>query len=294
MDTNNWLVRSIKEKMKLDDAGVEKLVREKIALFPSLNEDAAVRMVATENGIVPIQRVFKAGEINKEINHVDISGTISRKFPTRQVNLSGRSAKLLKFSIFDETGEISVVVWDTNKIDALENFMREGDRVTIVNGYSRKNKFNDMYEIHIGRAGIVNIDSSKADFVRLSNVSKGKRNTVMVFLTRMFTDNTFLVKCTICNKRVIDKCDIHGDKALSKVLMLTGIVDDGLSNMRASFFDKVAEKLLSLASGDSIEEKVRDLSFGLYQLELTATVNDFNGNISLTVKDVVPVRYDIG
>lgn len=289
----NWLVKAIEEKTGLSKEKIEAMVKEKISQFPALEENAALRMIATENGVVPVQRVFKVNEVNRDINHLDLSGVVSRKFSTKQINLNGRLAQLLKFFVADETGEIGVVVWDTNKIAALEASLHEGDSVTIVNGYSKKNKFNDTYEINIGKVGTVNINSSSNKFVKLSNISKTGTNRIRAFLVRLFTDNTFLVKCTICNKRVVDKCDIHGDKALSKVLMLTGIIDDGNSNMRITFFDKVGEKLLSLANGGTLEEKLADLSFGLYQLDIVAVVNEFNGNISLTARDVSRVNYDL-
>ncbi len=289
----NWLVKAIEEKTGLSKEKIEAMVKEKISQFPALEENAALRMIATENGVVPVQRVFKVNEVNRDINHLDLSGVVSRKFSTKQINLNGRLAQLLKFFVADETGEIGVVVWDTNKIAALEASLHEGDNVTIVNGYSKKNKFNDTYEINIGKVGTVNINSSSNKFVKLSNISKTGTNRIRAFLVRLFTDNTFLVKCTICNKRVVDKCDIHGDKALSKVLMLTGIIDDGNSNMRITFFDKVGEKLLSLANGGTLEEKLADLSFGLYQLDIVAVVNEFNGNISLTARDVSRVNYDL-
>ncbi|MDP8012526.1 MAG: hypothetical protein RAK22_00280 [Nanoarchaeota archaeon] len=289
----NWLVKAVEEKTGLSKEKIEAMVKEKISQFPALEENAALRMIATENGVVPVQRVFKVNEVNRDINHLDLSGVVSRKFSTKQITLNGRAAQLLKFFVADETGEIGVVVWDTNKIAALEASLHEGDSVTIVNGYSKKNKFNDTYEINIGKVGTVNINSSSSKFVKLSNISKTGSNRIRAFLVRLFTDNTFLVKCTICNKRVIDKCDIHGDKALSKVLMLTGIIDDGNSNMRITFFDKVGEKLLSLANGGTLEEKLADLSFGLYQLDIVAVVNEFNGNISLTARDVSKVNYDL-
>lgn len=289
----NWLVRAILEKTSLDKSKIEELVQKKLQQFPSLTKDAALKMIATENGVVPIQRSFKVNEINRDITHVDITGIIKKKFNVKQFNLKGVTSNLLKLIISDETGEIPLVIWDTKKIDEVENNLEEGDKVIIINAYAKKNKFSGSYELNIGKSGMIKIIKDNQDFRALGEIKPGDRYRLNVFLVKLFTDNTFLIKCTICNKRVIDKCDIHGDKALSKVLLLSGIVDDGMSNARISFFDKVGEKLLSIANGSTMEEKLNDLSSGLYQIEVTAVASEFNGNISLTAKNVRKINYDL-
>ncbi len=289
----NWLVKAIIEKTSLDKSKIEELVKKKLEQFPSLNEDAALRMVATENGIVPIQRNFKINEINRDISHVDLTGTVKKKFNTKQFNLKGSTSTLLKLIISDETGEINLVIWDTKKIEEIEKNVEEGDSIVIINAYARKNKFNDTYELNVGKSGLIKILRAKEEIKRISDITPGQKGRLNVFIVRMFTNSTFLVKCTICDKRVIDKCDIHGEKALSKILLLSGIVDDGLSSARVSFFDKVAEKLLKLIDGNSLEEKLSNLSNGLYQVELIAVSNEFNGSTSLTAKNVWLCEYNL-
>ena len=63
--------------------------------------------------------------------------------------------------------------------------------------------------------------------------------------------------------------------------------------MKISFFDKTAEKLLSLSKSNTIEEKLNDLSFGLYQVEIAATARKFNDVFSLTARDIKPLTYNM-
>ncbi len=299
MELENWLVEEIIKKAKISREEIENLVKKKIEEFPQLSYDAALRMVATENGVIPIKRTYKVSEINSEISHIDISGIIIKKFDSRQITLKNSKSYVMNIIIGDETGRINVVIWDINKQKLITEKAKEGDKIVIVNGYSRKNKLNDMYEINVGSLSAISIEKNqenqnKDDFVHIDQIiEENKAYKTKGFITRLFTNNTFIVRCEICKKRVIDKCDIHGDKALSKTLFLSGILDDGVSSIRVTFFDKVATKLLSLSDKQDLNDKINDISFGIYQIEATGVSNLFNQQMSLTIKDLNQIDYDL-
>ncbi len=301
MENEDWLVKAVAEKLGTGQDKVKELVKKKLYEFPNLTESAALRMVATENGVMPIRRNYKIADINDEFGHINITATIKRKFPPREITIKGTKSKVINLVLQDQGGSINVVVWDANKAGYLEKEASDGDTISIANAYSRKNKLNDKYELHLGNGCAIKVTKNptalvayKKEYQRISDVKDdSKLYQIRCFVVRLFTNNIFLIRCGICKKKVIDKCDEHGDTALSKTLFISGILDDGLSTIRASFFDKTAEKLLGLSKAENIENKVNDVSFGLYEVEVSGVPNKFNETLSLNVKDVRPIDYTI-
>ncbi len=301
MENEDWLIEAVAEKLGTTKEKVNELIKKKLSEFQNLTESAALRMVATENGVVPIRRGYKIADISDEIGHINITATIKRKFPPRDIMIKGAKSKVINLALEDQTGSINVIVWDVSKVEYLEKEASDRDTISIANAYSRKNKLNDRYELHLGSGCAIKITkgpraeaTQKREYQRISDVKDdSKFYQIRCFVVRLFTNNVFLIRCGICKKKVIDKCEEHGDAALSKMLFISGILDDGLSTIRASFFDKTAEKLLDLSKAESIENKVNDISFGLYEVEISAVPNKFNETLSLNVRDVKPIDYKI-
>ncbi|MCW1293946.1 MAG: hypothetical protein OH316_01240 [Candidatus Parvarchaeota archaeon] len=301
MEVEDWSINQILEKTNLTREQIEEKLKKKLEEFPALTREAAIRAVAADSGVILIRRDYKVSDIKEEINHLNLRCSIIRKFEAREVNLRGGRSKILNLIVGDETGQIRVVVWDTNKIAELESSFNEGDEILIINAYSKFSSFSSNFEVNIGKNTLLKMIERRGqaakegdNYSRISQINEeNKVYRVRGFITRLFTNNTFIVRCRICGKRVDDKCDVHGDKALSKTLMISAVIDDGLSNMKVVFFDRVAEKLLSLSKEGDLRARLNDISFGIYQVEIEAVAKSFNGVLSLTVKDVRPVDYSL-
>jgi ssDNA-binding replication factor A large subunit len=301
MESETWLLNSLIEKTGLPKEKLNELIKKKTTEFPGLTEDAALRMIATENGVVPIRYSYKLNEINNEISHINVTATIKRKFAPRDIKIKGTPSKVMNIVLQDDSGTINAVVWDVKKVDEISRDAYEGDEISLANAYSKKNKITGGIELHIGSGSAVKIkkdpntpETKPIDYQRIIDVKDDtKLYHLRCLLTRIFTNNIFLIKCSICNKRVVDRCEEHGEKAISKTFLISCILDDGLSSIRASFFDRTAKKLLELSSAEKLEDKLNDLSFGMYELAITAAPNNFNNTISLNVKDVKLADYKI-
>ncbi len=296
-----WLLEAIEQKTGMSRETISSKIKTKLSEFPSLSEDAAVKMLATENGVMPIRRNFKVKDISLEIKHINISGKIKRCFPAREIKIKGASSKIMNLIISDDTGDINVVIWDAEKINQLSS-AKNGDEIVIVNGYSKKNRLNESYEINISKNSAIkttHVDSEAVvpvtrTYNSIKDVSENGVYTITCFITRLFVNGSpFIIRCRLCNKKVTEKCELHGEKAIYKTLMVSGIVDDGSSSIRASFFDKNAEKLLSMSSKENVEAKLNDISFGMFQIEIDAVPNRYNDLLSLNVKDVRKVDYNL-
>ncbi len=295
-----WIIDKIIEKSKLSKEEIIKTISQRKMQFPDLTEDAILRMLATENGIIPIKRDYKIKEINQRINHVNLSAKIKRKFPPRTVNVKGREARVMNFVIEDESGEIPVVTWDENYIDKIMK-SRDGENISIANAYAKENPFNGIVELNLGNGSAISVnqtespkkEAEKGEYKKIADIHDGEYANINGFITRLFSDDIYLIRCSICKKKVDVECDVHKDKALSKTLRIRGVLDDGLYSSSITFFDKQAESLLSLSQQQDVKEKLNDISFGLYQVNVSAKMNKFNENYSLTARNLVKADYNL-
>ena len=295
-----WIIDKITEKGKFSKDDVANIIKQRKSQFPDLTEDAILRMLATENGIIPIKRDYKIKEINQRINHVNISAKIKRKFPPRTVTVKGRAAKVMNFVIEDETGEMQVITWNENYIDRIMN-SKDGDNISMANAYSKENSFNGIIELNLGSGSALSINSNeehknvkiREKYKKIGEVGDGETSDINGFITRLFSNDIYLIRCNICKKKVDVECDIHKDKALSKTLRIRGILDDGIYSSSITFFDKQAESLLKISRKQDIKEKIEDISFGLYQVTVSARMNKFNDNYSLTARKIETVEYSL-
>jgi ssDNA-binding replication factor A large subunit len=294
-----WIIDKIAEKNKRSKEEIMNEIKKRRGQFPDLTEDAILRMLATENGIVPIKRDYKVSEINQKISHINIIAKIKRKFPARKVTVKGREARVMNFVIEDETGEIPVVTWNENYIDKLMN-VKDGEGISIANAYAKENSFNGVVELNIGSNAAISVNSKtdtpeikKADYKKINEMVDGEVALINGFIMRIFMEDLYLIRCSICKKKVNDICDVHGDKALSKTMKIRGILDDGLQSSSITFFDRQASELLGLSDKSETNEKLNDISFSMYQVDVTAKMNKFNGNNSLTARKVALKSYDI-
>jgi ssDNA-binding replication factor A large subunit len=295
-----WIIDKINEKGKMSKEEILNEINQRKKQFPELTEDAILRMLATENGIIPIKRDYKINEINQRINHVNLSAKIKRKFPPRTVTVKGREARVMNFVVEDETGEIPVVTWNENYIDKIMG-SKDGENISIANAYSKENPFNGMIELNLGSGSAISVNSNtiqkkeetKTEYKKIKDIKDGETADINGFITRLFSDDIYLIRCNICKKKVDVECDIHKDKALSKTLRIRGILDDGVYSSSITFFDRQADALLKLSQSQEIKDKLNDISFGLYQVDVNAKMNKFNDNYSLTARKIGKTEYSL-
>ena len=295
-----WIIDKITEKSNKSKEEILDIIRQRKKQFPELTEDAILRMLATENGIIPIKRDYKIKEINQRINHVNLSAKIKRKFPPRTVTVKGREARVMNFVIEDETGEMPLVTWNENYIDRIIN-SPDGESISIANAYSKENPFNGIIELNLGSGSAISVNSTvtqkkeeiKTVYKKIGDIKDGETADINGFITRLFSDDIYLIRCNICKKKVDVECDVHKDKALSKTLRIRGIFDDGIYSSSITFFDRQADSLLKLSQSQDIKEKLNDISFGLYQVNISAKMNKFNDNYSLTARKISKTEYNL-
>jgi len=121
--------------------------------------------------------VTKIGEITQSHKNkrANITGTVKKLFPistfTRRDSTSG---KVMRFIFADETGEIPVVVWN-EKVDELEETMRKGAKLQLVNAKVKKTISTGL-EIHVNSQTYVETIKSTERFSKIADLREGLKH----------------------------------------------------------------------------------------------------------------------
>jgi ssDNA-binding replication factor A large subunit len=115
-------------------------------------------------------------KINKLHDHgskkVNMIGTVMRLFPVsafeRQDSSSG---KVMRLSLKDETGEISVVAWN-EKVDEIQAILKENEGLQIVNAKVKKTMGQEL-EVHVDSGTFVDAFARDDEFLNVSCLTEG-------------------------------------------------------------------------------------------------------------------------
>jgi len=119
----------------------------------------------------------KIGEItstykNKRINILGkVENVVQPSTFERQDSSLG---KVMRFTLADETGKITVVVWN-DKVDEVKGFIRREAKLQIVNAKVKK-ALNEGLEVHVESGTYINLYPLSEEFMKISDLREGLRN----------------------------------------------------------------------------------------------------------------------
>jgi len=261
---------------------ITRLVEAKRAKLSGLiSKEGAAQIIAAELGINFDKEKIKIGELLPGIKRVNVVGKIVSMNPVKEYNKNGKSGKIGSFNLADETGNIRIVLWDTNHISLIENReIADGDVVEISNanlrnneihltGFSEFKKSSEIIEnVKIGRQ----FSSGKiADFV------VGGSFSTRAFIVQAFEPRFFEV-CPVCGSRVMAeadgvRCEKHGHVLPKKRALISIVIDDGSGSIRAVLFSEQIEKL------EIKEEELQPAVFATKKNEILGRELNLSGNV---------------
>jgi replication factor A1 len=116
----------------------------------------------------------KIGNLTEEYRNkrVNIIGTVKELFPASTFERRDfTSGKVMRFVLADETDEISVVVWN-EKVDEIEQTLREGSELQIVNAKVKK-AIGKCVEVHVDSGTYIEMLPFKERFLRIADLHEG-------------------------------------------------------------------------------------------------------------------------
>ena len=251
------LLERISRASNLPIEDIERRIEAKRAKLSGLvSKDGAAQIVAAELGINFEKQKSKINELDGA-KRANITGKVIKIFPVREFKKENREGKVANLVVADDTGNVKVVLWDTNHISLIERAeIKEGDVIEIVNANMRNN------EVHLTGFSDLKISQEKIDnpiversfsSKKLGEIKPGDAAQFRAFVVQAFPPRFFDV-CPECSGKVVidaegTRCEKHGRVLASKRALLNVILDDGSESMRAVLFSEMIGNL-----GFSIEE----------------------------------------
>ncbi|NPA38197.1 MAG: DUF2240 family protein [Candidatus Nanohaloarchaeota archaeon] len=270
MDEFVSLVKKLAEKTEMKEEEILEMIDKKQEEFDNIiSKIGAAYIVAKELGVEIKEEKedasIKIKDLMPGMSSVKMVVKVVKEFPeTNFKRKDGSEGRVKNFLVGDETGVTRFVLWD-EQIDDFD--MKEGDVIEIIRAYT-KSGYNDNVEIRLGAYGIIRkidkpiqvkdkdgSDVVVREYTPISLIDLVKENENVSFkgyMVHLFKKDPIFYFCPQCNKRLKDgtTCEVHGTVDPSKLLILSGIFDDGTSSIVVNFFRRDAE----LLAGKSLEE----------------------------------------
>ncbi len=246
------LVDKISKASGKEREEIDRLVEAKRARLSGLiSREGAAQIVAAELGISFDKAKVKINEIMPGMRRVNVVGRIIQVFPVRDFKKNDREGRVANLVIADETGNIKVVLWDTNHILLVDKKeIKEEDVVEIRNANLRNTELHLSAFSDIKKTGekMENVKLDKEYFERkITELSLGGNFKTRAVVVQVFEPKFFEV-CPECKSRVLNGvdgyvCQKHGKVMPEKRVLISIVLDDGSSSMRAILFTEQIEKL---------------------------------------------------
>ena len=266
IDNYQRIIEKISKMSNFPNEEIERKIEAKRAKLSGLiSKEGAAQVVAAELGISFDNEQLKIEELLPGMRKANVTGKIISLYPVRSFKTkAGDPGKVLNMLLADETGNIKVVLWDTNSIAYFEKGeIKEGDVVDIVNGSTRDN------ELHLGSFSEIKLSSKLIDEVKTGKTFREKKlrelkpsdsAKIRAFILQLF-DPKFFYVCPTCGKKAIQEdggfmCAEHGKVSADKRALINVIIDDGSESIRSVAFQENILKM-GLTELEDIEELSR-------------------------------------
>ncbi len=295
------IVQMISRSSELSAEDIERKIEAKRARLSGLiSKEGAAQIVASELGINFEKQKMRISELLGGMKRISLTGKIIKMNRVIEYNKNNRSGKIGSFVIADETGNMRVVLWDTNHISLVEKGeINEGDVVEI-SGADVRN-----FEIHLSGFADLKKSAKTIENVQMKNVVHPKKISeiqvndnvlVRAFAVQIFGPTFFFV-CPECSKKVseINECITHGKVAPLRRAILNLVIDDGTGTIRSVLFSEQIGKLASeadLESTDMFMKKREELLGKELIIEALSRKNRLSEAVELIVSDVHEANID--
>lgn len=295
------IIKLISENSGLAVEEIERRIEARRAKLSGLiSKEGAAQIIASELGINFEKQKMKISGVLSGMKRINLTGKIIKINRVIEYNKNGRSGKIGSFLLADDTSNIRAVLWDTNHIALLENgVIKEGDCIEITGGDIRNSELHlsGFGDLKLSQAIFENIQSKpvvhKKDIIQLQandNIS------ARAFIVQIFGP-TFFTVCPECKKRISEtnECVTHGIVSPNRSAILTLIVDDGTSNIRAVLFSEQIKKIVDGSEINSTEDfalKREGLIGKEIILEGSVRRNKLSENLEIFVNDIRDIDVD--
>ena len=261
IDLNDMLTELEKKSSFNRDKLFEMIKSKQEELSGLVSLEGAAHLVARELGVDLLKitsRPIKIKDIADGMKNLNVKGRIVQITDIREFSKkNGNKGKVCNLVLTDGTGDIRIPIWD-NQVDDIIRMFKVGDVILAKNVVVRQNNFGDA-ELSILKTSVLEktdddetIPTTRTGLkktlsrIQLKDAKEGFFE-IKGCIVDVFKINPILTICPICRAKVENKiCQTHGEVEPELTLIVTGIIDDGTSSIRAVFFRDKAKDITDL------------------------------------------------
>ncbi|MEE8402306.1 MAG: OB-fold nucleic acid binding domain-containing protein, partial [Candidatus Hydrothermarchaeaceae archaeon] len=240
-----------------------------------------------------------AGNINKKISElterdpsVDVVCRVVRIYEPREFERDDKTkGKVVNLIIGDETGRARLVLWDED-VGLIEKAMiKEGDTIKVKKGYVKVRWTDggrfDEPEVNVGKYGKIILNPEEV----IKEMPLMAPEITRKYMKDLQDGEVAEIRGALVD--IYDNVKIF-DRADRKGIVVNAVIDDGTENMRAAFYDKMAEVLLNMpvqkvlegGISDDISRRIPEILGREVVAQVRVKYSDFSGQNELVVQDI--------
>jgi len=259
------IVTLIAEKSGLQVSEVTERVEAKEAEFAGLvSRLGAAYIVGKELGVdlvKPVSKDLKLKNVVPGMRNVTFVAKIVEVGQLRKFESDDGEGAVLNIILGDESGFVRLSLWDDKAREAVDK-LAAGQVWQVIGGYALKDSFGNV-EVRLGKWG--NLKRVEADIkvaekpkqlkrtkgeyrpARLDELIENDFVEVKAHIIHINQREPVLYFCPSCRSRVdaAVRCAQHKEAEPDRVLIVSGVADDGYGTCGVVFFRDAAESLVS-------------------------------------------------
>lgn len=210
-----------------------------------ISKEGSAQIVASELGVNLEKEKLKVAELVSGMRKVSIVGKIIKEpvisdFTTK----NGNNGKVLSTTLADESGNVRLVLWDTNHIKLFEEGKLKHDQIVdISNGNVRGTELHlsGLSEIRPSNEKLENIKKENHVFEKtISQLKSGDNVKIRGFVVQIYPPRFFEVNKET-GRKITDEEKQKGVES-EKRAILAVVLDDGSENMKGVLFgDQISQ-----------------------------------------------------
>ncbi len=259
-DNCEMLIEKIATSAGLAKEEVERKIEARRAKLSGLiSREGACQIIAAELGVNFNDMDLKITELVDGMRKVNIIARVITMFPVREFNKNNRVGKVSSFIVADQSGNMRVVLWDTNHIELVEKGdIIEGVVIEVKNAAMRNNELHlsGFSEIKKSNKVLENVNTTRAALDKeIKDLQPGQQVKIRGTIVQMFNPRFFNV-CPECGKKIVQdgdgySCADHGRIQPKERSLINFVIDDGGETVRVVLFSEQVSKLIP-------EEELKD------------------------------------
>jgi ssDNA-binding replication factor A large subunit len=253
MDNYNALLDRIVSSSGIDLVELERRIDARRAKLSGLiSKEGAAQIIAAELGVNFDNVSLKISELIPGMRKANFVGKVVSIFPVREFERNGRHGKVANLIVADESGNVKVVLWDTNHISLIESGeVKQGSTIEILNAAMREGEahLSGFSEFKVSSKVIGEVKTGRQTQEKtISELQAGQNVKIRGVVVQLFNPRFFNV-CPECGKKVIAEvegfsCQEHGKVQPKERALMNFVLDDGTENVRAVLFSEQISKII--------------------------------------------------